>query len=72
MIPESVRKIKVQINGKFSATKSDHQRTIFTTLFTTKSPQKYHDLPPQFPKTPCKNTTSPHQKKAIPSADKEG
>jgi hypothetical protein len=56
----------------FQPRKSDHQTTSFTTHATTKSPQKYHDLPPQFPKTPCKNTTSPHQeKKAIPSADKE-
>jgi hypothetical protein len=40
--------------------------------FTTKSPQKYYDFPPQFPKTPAKTPRHHARKKTIPSADKEG
>ena len=77
--PEAVRKIKFKMVACFSPRKSDHQTTIFTTHFTTKSPRKYHDLPPQFPKNPCKNITPPTQEKKqeptsepIPSVGREG
>jgi hypothetical protein len=57
------QKINLRILAFFSAAKSDRQNTIFTKHSTTNSPQKHHDLPPQFLKNPCKNTTPPHQKK---------
>jgi hypothetical protein len=47
----------------FSGVKRTINPPSFTTHFTRKSPQKYHDLPPQFAKTPCKNTTPPHKGK---------
>jgi hypothetical protein len=38
----------------FSSPKNDHQRTTFTTHFTTISPQKHHVLRALFPKPPSK------------------
>src|SRR6202035_673391 len=71
MIPQPVGKIKFKMMKNFRPRKRDHQRTIFTTHFTTKSPQKNHDFSPQFPKTPCKNATPPRRKK-IYSVSQQG
>jgi hypothetical protein len=47
----------------FQMRKSDRQLTIFTTHFTTISPQKHHILHRISSKTPCKTATPPQKKK---------
>jgi hypothetical protein len=64
----------------FSGVKRTINPPSFTTHLTTKSPQKYHDLPPQFAKTPAKTPLHHIKKKtsivgpdpAIPSIGREG
>jgi hypothetical protein len=66
---ESVGKIKFKMVAYFWPRKSNHQLTIFTTHFTTKSPQKYHDLTPNIPKTPAKTPFHHARKKPEPTSE---
>ena len=59
-------KIKLKKLAYFSWAKNVRSRRHFTTFhhkFTTQSPSKNHVLHPFFPKTPCKNTPPPQNKK---------
>jgi hypothetical protein len=58
-------KNKVENSENFRRRKSDRQQTTIHHNSTTNSPSKNHAKTPAFPKTPCKNTTSPRQKKTL-------
>src|ERR1700722_13125375 len=55
---------KVENSESFSSPKSDRQFTTFYQQPTTISPAKNHTESLVFYKTPCKNTSSPSQKKS--------